>query len=639
MRTAPLTCPHRTAHPSPHAGPAILIAVSGPIRTRLSMIFLWTRGSASGFQSALPQVLFRGAPTVSDSAPAKTANVGRRSGAPRTPTASKGRFRPTPPAVRVGILDRSRNPSVVVHDPMRSVNSALVFTAGSLLALAAIVWPRSAVMGVVATDERPSPSLPHEFAGVASCAALACHHGNGPRASKGSEYTTWAIYDPHAKAYEALQNERSRGIQERLNRSEPKDRRVGAENNALCLRCHATPPPQLPRPSGERAGVRGEASETYLSPPTPFPGGERGKDREGSHALLDGVGCESCHGPAEKWRAEHYSPSWKERADKESLGFRDTKDLAARAAICAECHVGSPGREVNHDLIAAGHPRLQFEFAAYLANYPKHWSADDDKKRHPDHEARAWAVGQVVSAIGALRLLQARAEKSGVQSPKSKVQGQNSKVDLGLWTLDLGHSAPWPELAEYDCFACHHDLAPAGWRQEAIYLKQRSKPGSLLPSAWYTSMPPILESRLAASIKLPLTSLPLGDLRKAMNGAAPDTARVAALARETANRLERWLPALAKIQFEPATDKELLSAFEEVSSGRQAISSWDEAAQRYLMARALDQGLKDGDASYQNPVLEQRLDRMSRWLQFPPNHDSPRSFNPFALPASNPSGD
>src|ERR1700732_5312622 len=118
---------------------------------------------------------------------------------------------------------------------MRRVSSALVFTAGALLALAASVWPRSAVLGVPATDERPGPSLPHKFEGVASCAALACHHGNGPRGSKGSEYTTWAVYDPHAKAYEPLLTERSRGIQERLNRCEPRDRRVEAENNALCL--------------------------------------------------------------------------------------------------------------------------------------------------------------------------------------------------------------------------------------------------------------------------------------------------------------------------------------------------------------------------------------------------------------------
>jgi Cytochrome c554 and c-prime len=513
---------------------------------------------------------------------------------------------------------------------MRRVSSALVFAAGAFLALVVSIWPRSAVLGVPATDERPS--LPHKFAGIASCAALACHHGNGPRGSRGSEYTTWAIYDPHAKAYEALLTERSRGIQDRLNQYEPTNRRVKAEDNALCLKCHATPAGKLPLPSGERAGVRGEAPETNLPPPTPLSSGARGKDRAVSHELIYGVSCESCHGPAEKWRAEHYSPNWKVRTDKEALGFRNTKDLAVRAAICAECHVGSPDREVNHDLIAAGHPRLQFEFAAYLANYPKHWNTDDDKRRHPDHEARAWVIGQIVSSAAALRLLEARAEKSKVQGPKSK-------VDFGHGTLDFGPSAPWPELAEYDCFACHHDLAPDGWRQKASYLKQRSKPGSLLPSAWYTSMPPILGSRLTASMKLPLVPLPLGDLRKAMTGTAPDTARVAELARETANQLEQWLPALAKGEIEPTTIKDFLENLEELSPGGQALGSWDEAVQRYLMARAINEGLKDRDASYENPALERRLHRVSRWLEFSPNYDSPRSFNPFALPAPKSRGD
>ena len=136
---------------------------------------------------------------------------------------------------------------------MPRVYSALVVTAVTMLAFATSVWPRSAVLDVPATDERSGSSRPHKFEGVASCAALACHHGNGPRGSKGSEYTTWAIYDPHAKAYEVLLNDRSRGIQERLNRAEPENRRVAAENNALCLKCHATPPGNLlPLPSRER---------------------------------------------------------------------------------------------------------------------------------------------------------------------------------------------------------------------------------------------------------------------------------------------------------------------------------------------------------------------------------------------------
>ena len=46
-------------------------------------------------------------------------------------------------------------------------------------------------------------------------------------------------------------------------------------------------------------------------------------------AFEDGISCERCHGPAERWLATHYAPDWKRKssADKEALGFWPTKDL------------------------------------------------------------------------------------------------------------------------------------------------------------------------------------------------------------------------------------------------------------------------------------------------------------------------
>src|SRR5262245_182944 len=205
----------------------------------------------------------------------------------------------------------------------------------------------------------PDPGPPFKLQGVASCAAAACHNGNGPRGSKGSEYTTWATADPHSRAYTALFDEPARRIPEHLNRHEPPEARRPAHENELCLRCHGVDPAQGPR---------------------------------WKEFKVDGVGCESCHGPAEKWKAVHYLPGWKDRSDREQLGFLDTKDLAVRAESCVACHVGSPNREVNHDLIAAGHPRLRFDLGAYLANYPKHWSDARDKAGRPALEAQVWAI-------------------------------------------------------------------------------------------------------------------------------------------------------------------------------------------------------------------------------------------------------
>src|SRR5205823_4821454 len=144
--------------------------------------------------------------------------------------------------------------------------------------------------------------------------------------------------------------------------------------------------------------------------------------------------------------------------------------------MCVDCHVGKPGSDVNHDLIAAGHPWLKFEFSAFHAHYPKHW--DDAKDRDPakdprggkDFELRAWAAGQLVSAEAALNLLAERADEE--------------------------KKHPWPEFAEYDCFACHHDLKAKSSHQQR-YLEQagNKKPGELVWGDWYLSVPKALAER------------------------------------------------------------------------------------------------------------------------------------------------
>ena len=67
------------------------------------------------------------------------------------------------------------------------------------------------------------------------------------------------------------------------------------------------------------------------------------------------------------------------------------------------------------DLIAAGHPRLDFEFSAYHANLPKHWDRTQDKSRNQESlKARLWVAGQVASAEAAAQLTQsARRQQRG----------------------------------------------------------------------------------------------------------------------------------------------------------------------------------------------------------------------------------
>ena len=152
----------------------------------------------------------------------------------------------------------------------------------------------------------------------------------------------------------------------------------------------------------------------------------------------DAVGCESCHGASRRWLGPHTTgDDWRKRpwSEKAELGFQDTKDLVGRTRLCVGCHVGDagsgemPAREVNHDLIAAGHPRLYFELSAYLDNMPAHWiekginggvPTRSDPRPSPaaDFPARAWAVGHLVALEASLKLLESRAARAGAaESP------------------------------------------------------------------------------------------------------------------------------------------------------------------------------------------------------------------------------
>src|SRR5207248_843055 len=139
-----------------------------------------------------------------------------------------------------------------------------------------------------------------KWLGSSSCASAGCHHGNGPKGNKGSEYSTWAAYDTHARTYTALFSPEAKAIGCRLQIPKPSE-------DFRCLGCHTANAP---------ASARGPKL-----------------------TRADAVNCESCHGPAEKWVDEHYSGSWRNKPseEKERLGMRSLKDLLVRARLCAGC--------------------------------------------------------------------------------------------------------------------------------------------------------------------------------------------------------------------------------------------------------------------------------------------------------------
>jgi cytochrome c554/c'-like protein len=247
---------------------------------------------------------------------------------------------------------------------------------------------------------------PSKYTGPGSCSSPSCHGGVQARDEttvQQNEYSTWVVRDKHAHAFINLTNPVGTRIAKIMGLGKP-------DEAARCLACHA-----LDVPVDQRA-------RTF--------------------DLTDGVGCENCHGPASAWLGPHTTRGWNYDKSRE-LGMYDTRNLVTRTEKCLTCHLGTPEKTVDHELIAAGHPDLYFELDSFMAVMPAHWKEVD---KDPWFGVRAMAVGQAVQLREQLKRV-ARESQGGI----------------------------WPEYAELDCFACHHNLVAAkdSWRQERGYAGRR----------------------------------------------------------------------------------------------------------------------------------------------------------------------
>jgi hypothetical protein len=235
--------------------------------------------------------------------------------------------------------------------------------------------------------------------GVATCAGSACHGATKIAGSnvRQNEYLRWQREERHARAFATLRSERSQRIAANLG--------IGAPTEAhACLACHTDLVPDPER--GER------------------------------YHVSDGVGCEACHGGAERWLSTHVR-GFKSHKERLAAGLHPTWEPVARAELCLSCHQGDARRPMTHAIMGAGHPPLLFELDTFGALQPAHFDVDDDyiaRKGKPD-DARLWVIGQVVAARGLL---------AGIASPA---------LGEGLF----------PELAFFDCNACHHAMQPPRW--------------------------------------------------------------------------------------------------------------------------------------------------------------------------------
>jgi hypothetical protein len=239
--------------------------------------------------------------------------------------------------------------------------------------------------------------------GVVNCASSLCHGSASPWKDSNilqNEYITWSRVDKHAtRAYPVLLNERSQRIARNLGLKEP------AHEAKLCLDCHAYAP--APALRGERFKV------------------------------ADGVSCEACHGPAEKWIQSHVAPG-ATHADNVAHGLYPANEPVAQARLCLACHFGNKDRFVTHRMMGAGHPRISFELDTFSQTQPAHFVVDADwqKRKGAWDPARVWAVGQALAAAELLDV---------VIDPKRSRDGL------------------FPEMVVFDCHACHHPMTELRW--------------------------------------------------------------------------------------------------------------------------------------------------------------------------------
>jgi hypothetical protein len=395
--------------------------------------------------------------------------------------------------------------------------------------LVAIVFPIFPLARSARGENRPSetqrPAAAGEsskYIGPGSCAATSCHGSVRPIAGSRilqTEYSTWIVQDKHSRAFQALTGE----IGERMARILKLGKK--AEESPKCLACHAL----------------------YTAPE------QRGRPFE----LAEGVSCENCHGPASGWLGPHMTRDWPHEKSV-AAGMHDTRDVIHRTERCLTCHLGTPEKFVDHEMIAAGHPDLYFELDSFSAVMPRHWKVPRESAPGKPAEdgawtgVREWSTGQAVQLRAAMERLTWRAK------------GKN-----------------WPEYSELQCFACHHSLGTAkeSWRQEHGYIGRR--PGD---PGWNASRYAVL-ALLGKQIDSGTTQeLDRHVLRVAeeMSKLNPDREAVGAEAAAAAPLAQRLAERLAAMTYDRAITLRLL---QRISSEAENIAVADErAAEQATMA-------------------------------------------------------
>jgi hypothetical protein len=341
-----------------------------------------------------------------------------------------------------------------------------------------------AFAGISSPQARQNPSTPApaptaSYTGAGSCTSSNCHGAVWPKTGgkiNQNEYQLWSSKDKHAKAYSVLLEPRSKQIARNLKIDKP-------EVSAACLDCHAT---------NAEAGQRASSFE-----------------------ISDGVGCESCHGPASAWLGPHVTHDWTHEQSVKA-GMIDTKDVKKRTEVCLSCHLGNQQKNVSHELIAAGHPALIFELETFSALMPDHWRKENEKT----DTLHRWAIAQSIGLRESVGQLQRATAKS---------------------------AESWPDFAEFECSSCHHALSLPSERQERGYAGVAGLP------PWNEARYVVARHLLGAVSPAARTDLDsrVSDLKKSLQDPGKDRAQTAAAAQRVVELMNQSVPQIEKAAIDP----------------------------------------------------------------------------------------
>lgn len=410
-----------------------------------------------------------------------------------------------------------------------------------------------AVCGTVSA----APQMPFEdkweHVGVATCAGSNCHGSQRPFDDSPvlqNEYFLWQRDDAHSNAYKLLQSADAKRIAANLGLKD-------AASAPECLTCHTDYVPEQLR--GRR------------------------------YAMSEGVGCEACHGGAKSWLGPHVSGNT--HAQNVEQGLFPLEDPVARGRLCLHCHMGTKDKPIDHRIMGAGHPPLEFELDTFTNIQPAHFRVDKDYRERKGYvpDAKVWVIGQLLAAETFL---------NGLLSDRF--------ADRGMF----------PELVFFDCNACHHAMQQPRWNPG---VGGPLGPGEPRLADAYLVMTGAVLGVLQPDAGARWTST-LAELHRASGQSVAKTREVGQKLRDIVTAA---LPEIAKREVGKAQAVELMQRVAQVGIDTQA-GNYTTAKQIYYASDSLAYYLRQ-EHGVAKQALQGPLDELFAAV------DAPRTYNPEAL--------